>query len=239
MLSGTSETTNGADAAEGIERYTCGMRAILIIVGTMLIAAACEAPSQPTFTALAAPRADLAPVRFSGRALDYATGAAVPNVSVEIDTPVGGSLVATARAITDATGSYTLPIPPGSYLASVNGVFAGSVHVTAAGSRGDFFARQGTCVSRYGVVADAQTRRPLAGVRVELSGQTGTTDQDGWYRVDFGCPANALFGFNTTIIVFSHPNYDRTCVPVGRGVFGTQRLDWFLGGRNTRPPCVL
>lgn len=215
------------------------MLAILIIAGIVLIEAACEAPSQPTFMSLAEPRADAAPVRFSGRALDYASAVGVPNVPVEIGTEVGLSLVTQARATTDGAGSYTLTIRPGSYLATVNGISAGLVHVTAAGSRGDFLARQGTCVSRYGVVADAQTRRPLPGVRVELSGQTTTTDQDGWYRVDFGCPANGLFGFNTTIIFFSHPDYDRTCAPAGRGVFGAQRLDFFMGGRNTRPPCVL
>jgi hypothetical protein len=215
------------------------MFAILIVVATLLVAPACEAPSQPTFVSLAEPRADLAPVRFSGRAVDYSTGAGVPNVPVEIDTEVGQSLVPEARATTDAVGSYTLAIRPGSYLAAVNGVFAGLVHVTTGGSRGDFLARQGTCVSRYGVVADAQSRRPIAGVRVELSGQTATTDQEGWYRVDFGCPANGLFGFNTTLIFFSHPGYDRACAPAGRGVFGAERFDFFLGGRSTRPACVL
>jgi len=139
---------------------------------------------------------------------------------------------ASSRSLKRGFGAYALAIRPGSYLATVNGVFAGLFHVTTGRSRGDFLARQGTCVSRYGVVADAQSRQPIAGVRVELSGQTTTTDQDGWYRVDFGCPANGLFGFNTTIIFFSRPGYDRACAPAGRGVFGAERFDFFLGGHH-------
>jgi hypothetical protein len=79
------------------------MFAILIVVATLLVAAACEAPSQPTFVSPAEPRADLAPAQFSGRALDYATGAGVPNVPVEIGTQVGRSTRRSSSSHTPTT----------------------------------------------------------------------------------------------------------------------------------------
>jgi len=149
------------------------------------------------------------------------------------------SFVADAQATTDASGAFTLIVQPGSYFVAIDGVFAGSVHVAPADARGDLLARWGTCVSRYGVIADSQTRRPVAGARVTLAGQTVISGGDGWYRIDLGCPANGLVGFNTTFITVSHADYGNTCQVVGRGVFGTSRFDLFLGRRSAQIPCSL
>lgn len=144
-----------------------------------------------------------------------------------------GRFVAQAATVTGASGSYTLTIRPGSYLAQAGNAF-GSIHVMDAAPRADFLVNSGTCVSRYGMVADILTGRPVAGARIELGGRTAGSEADGWYRVDLGCPANGLFGFNTTFMYVSHPHYTDWRQVVGRGVGGVARLDVSLGGR-TRP----
>jgi hypothetical protein len=211
-------------------------RAVLVLL-TVAATAACESAMAPSATSFARPRSDVDAVRYSGHALDYATSAGIANATVGIGAALFPSFVADGQATTDAAGSFAVMLRPGSYYAVVNGTFAGSINVTGTGSRGDFLARTGTCVARYGVVADSQTRRPIAGARVTLAGQTVSTDADGWYRVDLGCPANGLIGFNTTFISFAHPDYPGACQVVGRGVFGVTRLDMFLGRRSARPPC--
>ena len=212
-------------------------RDVRLAVLAIALAAACDAPVAPTGVARASPRQDLAAARFAGRALDYGTSTGVPNLTVALGTVLFPSFVADSQTTTDAGGSFSVTVPPGAYFAAVNGVFSGSINVTSGGARGDLLARWGTCVARYGVVADAETRQPLAGVRVQLVGQTATTDADGWYRIDLGCPANGLVGFNTTFISFSHPDYPNTCQVAGRGVFGVARLDLFLGRRTIASPC--
>ena len=139
--------------------------------------------------------------------------------------------MAKASAITNPTGSYTLSIAPGFYLATVGADGFGQVQIFGA-SEGNVLVNAGTCVSRYGYVVDLLTGDPIAGARVTLSGNVISTDAAGWYRVDLGCPANRLIGFNTTFMVVSHPGYQDGGQVVGRGVFGTSRLDIALGRRK-------
>jgi hypothetical protein len=135
-------------------------------------------------------------------------------------------------AVSDVGGSYVLVVPTtGPYEPRVDGVLMGYSRVTGSTYRGDFLVRPGDCVTRYGTLADARTRRPVFGATVSLGGQTVMSEPGGWYRIDLGCPANGWFGFNTTFIYISHPNYVNLEQVVGRGVRGTMRLDFELQRR--------
>ena len=161
-------------------------------------------------------------VTVSGRVLNFAT-----------NTGVSGATVAFGEVttMTEGGGSYTLAVPAiGLYEPLVDGDWMGSTRVTLT-YRGDLLVRAGTCVSRYGTLTDAGTLRPIAGATVTLSGQIAVSGSDGWYRIDLGCPANGLVGFNTTEIVVSHPNYMDQSYPAGRGVSGVWRLDLELQRR--------
>jgi hypothetical protein len=161
-------------------------------------------------------------VTVSGRVLNFAT-----------NTGVSGATVAfgDVTTMTDAGGSYTLALPAiGLYEPLVDSEWMGSTRVTLT-YRGDLLVRAGMCVSRYGTLIDAGTLRPIAGATVRLSGQNAVSGSDGWYRIDLGCPANGLVGFNTTEIVVSHPNYMDLHAVAGRGVFGVRRVDLELQRR--------
>jgi hypothetical protein len=97
--------------------------------------------------------------------------------------------------------------------------------VTGSGYRGDLLVRGGTCISRYGTLADARTLRPVGGATVSLGGQTAISEPDGWYRIDLGCPSTGTIGFNTTFMRVSHPNYAMREQVVGRGIQRVSRLD--------------
>ncbi len=163
----------------------------------------------------------------SGRVIDFASGVGVSGATV-----VFGELT----SMTDAIGKYTFPsLPSGRYEPRVDGLWMGISQVTGANYRGDLLVRPGSCVSRYGTLADARTRTPIVGATVRFVGP-GLSDStvsalDGWYRIDLGCPANGLVGINTTELAVSHPNYVNQSQPVGRGVGGATRLDFDLEPR--------
>jgi SAM-dependent methyltransferase len=116
-------------------------------------------------------------------------------------------------------------------------VLVGTGRVKGSTYHGDLLIDSGTCVSRYGTLADARTLRPVAGATVSVGSGTavtlGTTvsGPNGWYRVDLGCPTNGLIGFNTTFLYVAHPNYASRDQVVGRGVHGVRRLDLDLERR--------
>jgi hypothetical protein len=164
-----------------------------------------------------------AEVRVSGRAVDFETGTGVPGVTVAF----GGT-----NTITDAGGSYALALPAtGQYEPMLDGARAGSSRVSGSAYRGDFLVRTGTCVSRYGTVTDSRRLRPVAGATVSLGGHDVTSGADGWYRIDFGCPANGIIGFNTTFISVSRADYITKSQIVGRGIYLASRLDLELEQR--------
>jgi hypothetical protein len=122
-------------------------------------------------------------VPVSGRVLDYATGAGPPGAAVAF----GAS-----TALTDTNGSYSLVVPEiGHFEPVIDGRTVGSIRVTGAAYRGDFFVHGGICVARYGTVTDARTLRPIDGAVVSLGGQRAVTGVDGWYRLDLGCPTDS------------------------------------------------
>jgi hypothetical protein len=160
-------------------------------------------------------------VAIGGRVMDYLTGAVMPGATV-----LFGETTVTA----DASGRYVLTVRPGGYSVKVNDVVVGSVGVHGAAFRGDLLYHSGTCISRYGIVADPASRRAIAGARISVAGRSVTTGPDGWYRIDLGCPAEVRFG-NTTLMYISHPDYAPLERVVGRGVQGVYRIDTFLKRR--------
>jgi len=172
----------------------------------------------------------------SGRVIDFATNAAVSGASIEFGyLDLFGRFVAAAKAVSDGTGSYRATSPPGySALVQIDGTSRGEIQVNDD-YRGDFLVRTGTCVARYGTVADGLTLRPITGATVTLSGRSVVTGADGWYRIDLGCPSNGLVGFNTTFVSVSHPDYPSRSFVAGRGVFGVSRMDLSLQKRDF--PC--
>jgi hypothetical protein len=163
----------------------------------------------------------------SGQVIDFASGAGVAGSSV---------VFGQQTALTDASGRYRIAnLANGQYEPRVDGVQMGQSRVTGPGYRGDLLVRPGTCVSRYGSLADAGTQRPIAGGTVAIVGPgldvRTVSGSDGWYRIDLGCPANGQVGSNTTDLRVSHPNYVDTVRPVGRGVGGVTRLDLDLERR--------
>jgi len=160
---------------------------------------------------------------FSGKVIDLKSGAGVPGAVVQFGT---------SSAVTDAAGTYTIALRyPASFDPRVNGGFVGSIAITTANYRGDFFVNTGACVGRYGVLTDRDTGEPIDGVDVFLGAspsQHATTDLAGWYRVDAGCPSGGIIGFNTTLIYFSRSGYADSSSVVGRGLSGYHRLDWSI-----------
>jgi hypothetical protein len=167
-------------------------------------------------------------VSVSGRVLNFVT-----NIGVSGATVAFGDVT----TVTDAGGLYTVVLPAiGRYDPRVDGAWIGDrIYVTGPTYRGDFLVRGGMCVSRYGTIADAGTLRPIVVATVRFAGpglsDSAVSGLDGWYRIDLGCPANGIVGFNTTLVVASHPNYIDESQVVGRGVGSVGRLDLELQRR--------
>jgi hypothetical protein len=135
-------------------------------------------------------------------------------------------------AITDRGGSYQLVVPAAerySIRIDVDGSSHGSTVPGSSVHRGDLFVHVGTCVSRYGQVFDERSLKPISGATISLFTKTVVTGLDGWYRIDFGCPAQAFVGGgNTTFMYARHPRYEDGSRVTGRGVEGTERWDFLL-----------
>ena len=171
-------------------------------------------------------------VPLSGRVIDFATNAGVPGVTIEFGyLDLFGRFVAAAKAVSDGAGSYRAMNAPGySALVQIDGTWRGEIQVNYD-YRGDFLVRTGTCVARYGTVADALTLRPVSGATVTLQGTTALSGSNGWYRIDLGCPSSGVVGFNTTFLQASHPDYPSRSFIAGRGVSGVSRMDLSLQKR--------
>jgi hypothetical protein len=137
--------------------------------------------------------------------------------------PVG----VTQTALTDADGQYSLAEPlvrtrDDSFYIVVNNRPVGRGYPLGANNRaGDVAVHTGLCATRYGMILDGQTFRPIVGAQVKnLSGQViATADRDGWYQFDFGCatgpPGFVLSG--TWWVTAIHPDYNSRDFAGGRG----------------------
>jgi len=177
-------------------------------------------------------------VTVSGRVLDFSTNAGVAGAIVTFGTIDGGPFAAVGTTTSNTAGSYTVRVPgvaqtPDSrpWYVQVDGAPIGRALLTGAGYRGDLFVRPGTCVVRYGIVADSRTLKPIAGATVKLLADSAVTAIDGWYRIDFGCPDSGLVGSNTTFMNVTHPDYLDGSEIVGRGVYSAERIDVWLKRR--------
>jgi hypothetical protein len=163
--------------------------------------------------------------------VEYASQAPVPGATVRFTLQLSSTLVDPSETTTGADGRYTLTVPATSvYTVSIDGASAGTARVNGRAYRGDFFVRAGTCISRYGHVIDSRTFRPVSGATAMLGGRTVTTETDGWYRLDLGCP-NVILPGGTTVITVTHRDYETRSQVVGRGVAGVSRLDLDLTRR--------
>jgi len=185
-------------------------------------------PTSATIPTPTAPTAPVAlPVIFSGRVVDYRTGAPLPSASV---------FMSPANTHTDADGRFTATVPnPGSYSVYINARAAGFVYVTGPASRGDVLVDTGTCISRYGVIIDNTTLQPISGAKVTIGpgtniGSCSTSGSDGWYRCDLGCSSTNVPG-NTTVLGVTHPDYELWTKLEGRGIGGVLRTDVALKHR--------
>ena len=193
------------------------------LVITVMIVMACGCDERQTVTG---PSSNSVSIR--GHVLDFRTQVGISGVVVQF---AAESQVADIRATTDASGSYVMSVPIfGPLTVSVDGVFVGTGRVTGPTYRGDLLIDSGTCISRYGTLADARTLRPVAGATVTVGGGTTISGADGWYRIDLGCPTMNLPG-NTTFVYVTHPNYTPRQQVVGRGVQGVRRVDLDLERR--------
>jgi len=165
-----------------------------------------------------------ADVTFSGRVVDFVTQMPVAGASVDFRREI---LTPGVTTMTDSNGQYTLTAPAtGEYSVYVDAQYEGRARVNGRGFRGDVLVSAGTCISRYGLVIDSETLRPVSGATATLKGVTVTTGSDGWYRIDLGCPAVIdIFAGGSTFIALSHPAYKNRTLGVGRGVYSVSRLD--------------
>ena len=68
------------------------------------------------------------------------------------------------------------------------------------------------------------TSPPVVSLIVRGNRVVATTDQNGWYQIDWGCGVGSL-GFNTRWNIMSHPDYVSTDFASGRGISGLYRED--------------
>ena len=189
------------------------------------------APAPPTPTPTPTPTLPT-PTPVRGRVVDFQTARPISGAVVAFSEsgPVGMN----QTAITDANGQYVLPGPPilttaRSYYVVVNNRSVGSAYLNGANNRaGDVAVHDGPCVTRYGMVLDRTTYRPIVDAQIlNLSNRViATTDRDGWYQFDFGCLGP--YGFNSTWVIATHPDYTAQSFSGGRGWSRVLRDDVLL-----------
>lgn len=162
--------------------------------------------------------------RLQGRLIDFASEAPLAGVTVAF----GADFAApTTTATTDGAGNFAVDVRSGRIVALIDGQLVADLAVRVGGPayRGDILGNGGTCISRYGLVADAVTFQPLAGATVSLGGRAVVTGADGWYRIDLGCVDDPFNNFNTTFMSVSHPAYREFSRVLGRGIHRVNRID--------------
>lgn len=214
--------------------------AVLMIV-VSLSACTGDTPSAPTPPVTGTPPTTPTPpaaARVEGVVLDFQSA-----------TPIAGAVVGfatdffleprgmTETAVTDANGRYSLPEPPPlgggrRYVFVVNNQEVGRGFPRATARGGDVAVDKGKCIARYGLVLDSVTYAPIAGATARsLSNELrATTDQNGWYHIDWGCGTGSA-GFGTQWSVMSHPDYNPSNFAGGRGISGNYREDVLLTRR--------
>jgi hypothetical protein len=187
------------------------MAAFLLLLGCV----ACEGNNDVT-----GPTTSAVPI--SGRVIEFLSRETIGGVSLEFRNTDGSPVITTAA---DAGGHYSGTLPRGGeYLIYANGILRGSIHAGGVGFRGDLVIDDGRCVTRYGTVTDT-AGRPVANATVSLGALNAVSAGDGWYSLEFGCPAGGTIGGNTILMNVNRDGYLAWSRVVGRGITGVQRLD--------------
>lgn len=186
------------------------------------------APTPPVVTPpIVSPPAD-SRVEIRGRVLDFASNQGLAGLAVSFGD---------AQAKTSADGFYSVRVEPGaSYKVLVEGeTREDTVIVRGPAFVGDYLAHAGPyCASRYGVVLDQVTGKPMLGVTIAGPGGGDaftTTDVNGWYRFD---PMNdcQFSPGNTVWLEASAPGHATAIFSTGRGFGGIRRTDLELKRSN-------
>jgi hypothetical protein len=210
---------------------------LFAIAFAVLVISACNdnhqstvSPTTPTPTAVMPPEpTPPTPSSVHGRVVDFQTAKPLAGAVVGFSETSANSIGTNQTAVTDGNGQYVLPQPPLNgrrYYVLVNNKFAGNAYLNGANNRaGDVAVHDGQCVTRYGFVLDRTTYLPIVGAQIlNLSNKViATTDRDGWYQFDFGCLGP--YGFNTTWVIATHPDYISQNFSGGRGWSGVVRDD--------------
>lgn len=169
-------------------------RLVILAIAVMLASCGGSAPGGPSSTNTTPSPSPL--VHVFGSVINFKSNVGVAKATIAFYTP---PLDATAaNVVADESGFYTVLLPPGTYNPRINGtsVDKNAGTIVAVGSQyiADYFVNGGDCVLYYGTVRDATTGQPIAGATVSFNGTT-TSGNDGFYRIDLGCPTPTLNGF--------------------------------------------
>lgn len=185
----------------------------LVTVAIVLLGACEDTPTAPT----------RGPLSIAGTVLEFTSRTPVPWAVVEFRAAAGETI---SSVTADGGGRFSTALPdPGEYLARVNNRPAGTAIVNRQNYSADLFVDTGTCIARYGTVTDTRTALPIRDATLTLGGVRATSNSEGWYLIDLGCPATGFIGSGTTVIQVSHPSYESLSRVVGRGVGLVTRLD--------------
>ena len=199
-----------------------GAKGALVVVA--LLCVSCDDANPPTGPSGGRQTQAGALRRVQGRLTDFAS--AVPMAGVALSFGAGVAAL-DLRTTTDASGTYAIDVPAGTVYAAIDGQIVAELSVRVGGPayRGDLLGNGGTCISRYGVVADAVSFQPVGGATVSLGGRSVVTGPDGWYRIDLGCIDDPFNNSNTTFMHVTHPTYREVSRVLGRGIHRVNRLD--------------
>ncbi len=195
-----------------------------LLAGAGLVAVATAACGGQIPTGPSDPAPPAGPFTTRGTVRDFLTGTPRGLARLQFTADSSGSVT---TAVAGAAGTYEITLPAaGSYTVMQDDVYAGTLQVTGPAYVGDLLIDTGTCTSRYGVLTDARTARPVSGATVALPQRSVTSGADGSYRIDLGCEPS--LSFSTTFITATHPAYRERQQVVGRGVHNVVRLDLVL-----------
>jgi len=153
-----------------------------------------------------------------GRLIDFKTGSPAPDRRFTL----GGH-----QLTTNEHGRYSIVMPVGDHPFDVEGENVDS-YILARGfaTNGDIYVNGGDCASRYGIIRDRVTGRPVAGASVTHSGgaETSVSDSNGWYKHDRLGACGEVSG-NTIFLNIKAAGYRDGVGGVGRGFNGVGRRD--------------
>ncbi len=195
-----------------------------LLAGLSLVLAGMAACDGKSPTEPSDPDPPTGPATIRGTVRDFLTGAPRALARLQFTADPGGGVTTT---VANGSGTYGITLPAvGAYTVLQDDVYAGTLQVTGPTYVGDLLIDTGSCTSRYGVLTDARTARPVSGATVALPQRSVTSGGDGSYRIDLGCEPS--LSFSTTFITATHPAYRERQQVVGRGVHNVVRLDLVL-----------